>query len=265
MSSSVPQRACAASDEYLRYRSTCRSTAARGGSPTQTRRIAMQAPCHLRPGTPRPAPGPARESTESNSSPTPVAPARRAAVNPIAALATGPGDRGRAQRRVVAQPPSRAPTAWRRARQLVGEPCGQPVHRLMGQLEVGSDARRRRRRRRRGPGTARPATRRPRRQGRSRAAAGAAGTVPPSRGHRLQAPARRLQRVRQVAGEPAVVLARHHAVEPRVCGERRLRAKLGDDRGGVEAVVRVEPQRHRSRCKWRPTGHVELPVVEKCM
>ena len=54
-----------------------------------------------------------------------------------------------------------------------------------------------------------------------------------------------LQRLRHVAGEAAVVLARHDAVEAVVEGEAGLRAELAHDGVGGELVVRVQPDGDR--------------------
>ena len=51
-----------------------------------------------------------------------------------------------------------------------------------------------------------------------------------------------LQGLRHVAGEAAVVLARHDAVEAVVEGEGGLRAELADDGVGGQLVVRVQPE-----------------------
>jgi hypothetical protein len=60
---------------------------------------------------------------------------------------------------------------------------------------------------------------------------------------------RDLQRVREVARKPAVVLARHDAVEAELEGEGRLLAELTDDVSGLELVVRVQPDRDRAGAK----------------
>jgi hypothetical protein len=69
-------------------------------------------------------------------------------------------------------------------------------------------------------------------------------------GHREQE-GRGLQRVGQVARGPAVVLAHHQPGEPRRLAEPGLRAQLVDDRRRGQLVVRVEPQRHRTRFERR--------------
>ena len=69
----------------------------------------------------------------------------------------------------------------------------------------------------------------------------------PPGAHRLEQPARHLQRVGGVPGEASVVLARQHAVEAHVGGQRGLGPKLLHDACGVEPVVRVEPHRHGVR------------------
>jgi hypothetical protein len=68
----------------------------------------------------------------------------------------------------------------------------------------------------------------------------------PARRHRLEAPARLLERVGEVAGEAAVVLAGHDAVEAVVGGERGLGPQLVDDRRRRQVVVGVHPQRDRA-------------------
>ena len=69
----------------------------------------------------------------------------------------------------------------------------------------------------------------------------------PPRGVLLQDEGGHLQRLRHVAGEPAVVLAGHDAVEAMRQGERCLSAQLVDDGVGGELVVRVEPNGNRPR------------------
>jgi len=58
--------------------------------------------------------------------------------------------------------------------------------------------------------------------------------------HRVEREAGRLQRVREVTAEAAVMLARHDAVEPALACERGLRTELVDDRGGRQFEVRVQ-------------------------
>ena len=64
----------------------------------------------------------------------------------------------------------------------------------------------------------------------------------PARGELLQDEGSHLQRLRHVAGEAAMVLARHHPVEAASEGEAGLVAQLGHDGPGVEFVVRVEAE-----------------------
>ena len=63
--------------------------------------------------------------------------------------------------------------------------------------------------------------------------------------------------------EAAVVLAGHHAVEPVLRRERRLRAQLVDDARRREIVVGIQPQRDRPRCERRgpPSGPGVLQPV----
>ena len=71
------------------------------------------------------------------------------------------------------------------------------------------------------------------------------GSSPSSR-HRRQLESTHLQWVGEIAGETAVMLRGHDAVEPGIGGDRRLRAKLVDDVDGVEFVVGVETQGERT-------------------
>ena len=70
----------------------------------------------------------------------------------------------------------------------------------------------------------------------------------PAGAHRLEAPAGRLQRVRQVAVEAAVVLAGHHAVESVPCAASAacVRELVDDGRRAGEVVVRIQPERDRA-------------------
>ena len=69
---------------------------------------------------------------------------------------------------------------------------------------------------------------------------------PPGR-HRVERESRGLQRVREVAREPAVVLARHHPVEPvrrpRAPPARAARSTIS---GAGEIEMRIQPQRDRA-------------------
>ena len=185
--------------------------------------------------------------SESNSRPAPRRAARRTAVKPIAALSTGTGWSRRSRiGRIVGERAGGA--AVEDARQFLeagGEARRERVHRHVHDLEVGGQRTR---------GHAQPdptgeARGQPRdllgherrwsqRQQQRR------GRRPRVRG-RLEAPARGLQRIGQVPVEPAVVLARHHAVEAVPLGQRGLGAHLVDDGDRAEVVVRVEAQRHR--------------------
>ena len=65
----------------------------------------------------------------------------------------------------------------------------------------------------------------------------------PARAVFLQDKRRHLERLRQVAREAAVVLARHHPVEAETKGNARLRAQFAHDCIRVEVVVRVQADR----------------------
>ena len=54
-----------------------------------------------------------------------------------------------------------------------------------------------------------------------------------------------LQRLRHVAGETTMVLARHHPVEAVVEGKAGFRADFADDEVGGKLVVRVQPDGDR--------------------
>ena len=130
--------------------------------------------------------------------------------------------------------------------EALGEACGQPVHRDAEQLEVASEC------------TCGHAESHPPREsgceprdllghegrGSERQEQGR-GSCPP-RVHHIEAEAGELEWVREVAGEAAVVLTRHHAVEAMRDRGARLTAQLVDDPGRVEALVGVEPERNRT-------------------
>ena len=176
--------------------------------------------------------------------------ARRTAVKPIAAL-----DQGSA-------PPRHAAIAGSSASGPGSEPSSMPRSRVSPSLNRAVRSSIVRSMTAKSPGSAPDATPSPTRPG-CRAAShatssatsasgggAAAGARPrPIPGHRAEAPARGLQRVRQVAGEAVVVLARHHPVEAVLGAEHRLGDELVDDRGRGEVGVGVEPQRHRAACE----------------
>ena len=121
------------------------------------------------------------------------------------------------------------------------EPRGEAVHRNAHDLEVDLE------RTGRDPeaDAARMARREPRRllgdeRGRSQRQEQRAGRGPAAR-HRVEQEPGELERVRQVSGEPAVMLAGHHTVEAVLDRERGLRAQLGDGLGRVELLVRIAP------------------------
>ena len=189
------------------------------------------------------------DDNESNSTPAPSAAARRTAANPIA----GAHDRhrllrARLHRRIIGEEPRVGAVEHPGdARERVGEPLGEIVHRGAHDLEVVPQ----RACRHAQPHATREPRRHPRRllgdqRRRPEGKQQRARRGPPV-GHRLEAPPGRLQGVGEVAGEPAVVLARHHPVEAVLGGERCLRPELVDDPGRGAVVVRVQAQRHRAR------------------
>ena len=189
--------------------------------------------------------------SESNRIPAPRRAARRTAVKPIAALIIGIGLARRTRRsrdRPRARPgrgrstsPS-GPRATRRngaARSSIVRPM---ISKSAGSAPAATPTPTRAREARREPRDLLGDHRR-RPQGEQKRA-----RRRPARRHRLETPARDLERVREVAGEAAVVLGGHHAVESVLGAERGLRrAAPRRSSGAAQVVVRVQPQRDRPR------------------
>ena len=133
--------------------------------------------------------------------------------------------------------------------EAVGEALGEPVHRDVEQLEVGFECARRDAE----ADASREAGAEPcdlfghERRGTQWQQQGC--RCRPARVHRLEAEARELEWVRQVAGKAAVVLACHHTVETVFDGRARLGAQLADRLGRVEALMGVQPERDGPRSK----------------
>ena len=83
----------------------------------------------------------------------------------------------------------------------------------------------------------------------------------PARRVLLQDEGGHLQRLGHVAGEAAVVLARHHPVEAAAQREAGLAAELADDGVGGQLVVRIEPDGDRTRCE---RGRVRDAAPARC-
>ena len=196
--------------------------------------------------------------SESKSRPIPSAAARRTATPLMAALRTGTGS---SVHRATAGSPTSAPgigptEGTGHGGQSLGEAQRQVVLGEAHEVEVGVE----RPRRQAQPDEPGEARRQPRhlldheRGGPQRQQQWARHG--PSRRHGLEQPSRRLQRIGHVAGEPAVVLARHDPVEPGLYPEHRLVPQFAHGLLGPEPDMGVSATRsiRAPGDGWAPPG-----------